>query len=197
MNKLPAIVSAPTAGGVPTPFVVATLGHYLSPGQVLVDVGCGPGLYRSATAARFIGIDHTAEPYRPDWHRDVDAVAEASRLPLCAGAADMIMCKSAFYAFPAHEAALAEFRRVLKPGGRIMLFDYNRRTQCRLERSEGAIRPCWTQWQLRDRVRAAGFERVEILLPTHHQLPIVLRLPLLVAQELLGTWAIVTGIVPT
>jgi|GEM_PF-1403317 len=182
--------------GTPTPFVVALLNRHVSAGQVLLDVGCGPGLYRHVTQARFIGIDYTDAPYYADWPRDVDVVAEGSSLPLRAACVDLVMSKSAFFQFPDPDAALADFRRVLRPGGRVLLFDYNRRTQRRLERAENANRPCWTQWELRDRVRAAGFERVEMLLPFGRQPPLALRLPLLLAQELLGCWAIVTGMRP-
>lgn len=193
MSEQPSI----TARGTPTPFVVTLLNRYTSAQQVLLDVGCGPGLYRNVTPARFIGIDYTDAPYYPDWPRNVDVVAEGSKLPLRPGCVDMVMSKSAFFQFPEPDAALGEFFRVLRPGGRVLLFDYNRRTQRRLERGENARRPCWTQWQLRDRVRAAGFERVEMLLPTGRQLPDLLRLPLLIAQELLGSWAIVTGVKPS
>lgn len=186
---------APTAPrGVATPFAVALLNRYVGPGDVLVDVGCGPGLYRNVTPARFIGIDYTDAPYYPDWPRDVDIVAEGSALGLKDNCADLVMSKSAFFQFPDPEGALAEFHRVLKPGGRVLLFDYNRRTQKRLERGEGAKRPCWTQRQLRVLVKRAGFQRTELLLPTARQIVVPLRLPFLIAQELIGSWAIVTGV---
>lgn len=188
---------AATPRGTATPFVVAMLNRYVDDRHILVDVGCGPGLYRHVTPARFIGIDYTDAPYYPDWPRDVDVVAEGSKLPLRTGSVDLVMSKSAFFQFPEPDGALLDFHRVLKPGGRVILFDYNRRTQRRLERGENSRRPCWTQWQLRDRVRAAGFEQVDMLLPMSWQLPAILRLPLLIAQEALGSWAIVTGVRPS
>ncbi|MDP2430943.1 MAG: class I SAM-dependent methyltransferase [Pseudomonadota bacterium] len=172
------------------------MNRYIAANQTLLDVGCGPGLYRKTTPARFIGIDYTDAPYYPDWPRDVDVVAEGSMLPLRSGCVDLVMSKSAFFQFPQPDEALRDFFRVLRPGGRILLFDYNRRTQRHLERGENSRRPCWTQWQLRDRVRAAGFTQVELLLPMSRQLPAALRLPFLIAQELFGSWAIVTGIRP-
>lgn len=180
--------------GVPAPFVVALLNQYLCTHQVLLDVGCGPSLYRNVTPARFIGLDYTDAPYYPDWPRDVDVVAEGDKLPLRADCVDLVMSKSAFFQFPEPDAALIDFFRVLRPGGRVILFDYNRRTQRRLERGENRTRPCWTQWQLRDRVQAAGFGQVEMLLPMKRQLPGLLRFPFLIVQELIGSWAIVTGV---
>jgi len=175
-------------------FVVALLNRYVGVGDLLVDVGCGPGLYRHVTPARFIGIDYTDATYYPDWPRSVDIVAEGSALGLKDSCADLVMSKSAFFQFPDPEGALAEFHRVLKPGGRILLFDYNRRTQKRLERVEVARRPCWTQWRLRVLVARAGFQQTELLLPTARRVARPLRLPFLVVQELIGSWAIVTGV---
>lgn len=191
MSNLPNQTQSSVSRGTPTPFVVALLNQYARQGELMVDVGCGPGLYRHVTPAHFIGIDYTDASYYPDWPRDVDIVAEGSRLALRSNCAELVMSKSAFFQFPDPDAALKEFWRVLKPGGRILLFDYNRRTQRRLEHGEGSQRPCWTQWQLRDRVKAAGFEHVELLLPMSWQLPRFMRLPLLVLQELFGSWAIV------
>jgi ubiquinone/menaquinone biosynthesis C-methylase UbiE len=101
------------------------------------------------------------------------------------------MSKSAFYLMPHHRATLIEFRRVLKPGGRLLLVDYNRRTQRRF--ADAAALPCWTQWQLRDMVRGSGFEDCEILSTGKWRLGWGggFLLPLL--QELFGTWAIVMG----
>src|SRR5689334_19094439 len=184
-----ASLAAAASRHVPAPFVVALLNRYVGAGDLLVDVGCGPGLYRDVTAARFIGIDCTDAPYQPDWPRGVDIVAESAALGLDDSCADLVMSKSAFYQFPDPASTLAEFYRVLKPGGRILLFDYNCRAQKRLERGENAQRPCWTQWQLRALVARAGFRQTELLLPTAHQIVRPLRLPLLVVQEFIGSWA--------
>lgn len=177
----------------PVPFVVATLRRYVtSAEQTLVDVGCGPALYRHATQGVYVGVDHVTEPYGSAG-RDVDIVAPANNMPFEDGGVDVLFTLSAFYAFPDHDAALNEFSRVLKPGGRLILFDYNRRAQQRLEVGEGERRPKWTARGLQKRVRGAGFREVQLLLPRAEQPKGGRRLVELLREELRGQWAIVTA----
>lgn len=100
---------------------------------VLLDAGCGQGksfglLQRAFTPARIIGLD--ADPHSLDCSR-----AEAQRLGLevqllasdCAAiglpdaSVDMLFCHQTFHHLVEQEQALAEFWRVLKPGG-LLLF---------------------------------------------------------------------------
>jgi SAM-dependent methyltransferase len=181
---------------VPVDFVVETLRRFVvEPEQVVVDVGCGPSLYRDATVGRYIGVDNEPELYGPSG-RGVDVVGAAEDLPLDDASADVLYTLSAFYAFPDHDRALAEFRRVLRPGGRLVLFDYNRRAQAALEVSEGAPRPKWTGRQLRRRVGRAGFDDVELLAPAIEQPRGLRRLAVLTREERRGQWAIVSAVRP-
>lgn len=180
--------------GVPKPFVVAILNRYAHEGDILLDIGCGGGMYRGTTPARYIGIDYTDKSYTPELARELDIVADATYVPIKENCVDLIMSKSAFYQFPNPQASLEEFLRVLKPGGRVILFDYNRRTQKYLEPREKKTRPCWTQCGLRDLVRSAGFGEAEILLPMGFQPPAFIRAPVIALLERLGSWAIVTAV---
>ena len=160
----------------------------------MLDVGCGPAGYRRIVSGRYIGIDITDRPYTPTANRGLDAAARSDLLPFRAKSFDLVMCKSAFYLMPDHSKALVEFHRVLKPGGRVLLIDYNRRTQRRLSAREGVQYPCWTQWQLRSLVEACGFRGCRVLdtFDTRRlQFWGILRAYL---KELFGTWAIVTAV---
>jgi SAM-dependent methyltransferase len=181
-------------GMTPVPFVVALLREYVqSEDQLLIDVGCGPALYRDATPGQYVGVDLTLHPYgRVDRHADV--VAAADDLPFPNASVDVVFSKSALYQFPDPEAALNEFHRVLRLGGRLLLIDYNRRVQSRLEQTESAARPRWTALGLRSRVRRSGFRDVELLLPAVVQPRGLRRLVALIREELRGQWAIVTGV---
>jgi len=161
-------------------------------GKVL-DIGCGPAPYRHWVRGDYVGLDLTAAPYGAIPRR-VDVVASAMCLPFAAEAFDLVFSKSAFFLIPDPALALREVHRVLAPGGRIVLFDYNRRTQRALERKEGVRRPAWTQWRLRAIVAHSGFRRCEILLAKDVDLPRPARWIGAIWQELFGTWAIVTGI---
>lgn len=54
------------------------------------------------------------------------AAADAARLPFPAASFDTVVCASALHDLPDPAAALAEVRRVLRPGGRLLLLDWSR-----------------------------------------------------------------------
>jgi UDP-N-acetylmuramate-alanine ligase len=129
-------------------FVRTLLRRYGREQDRVLDVGCGPAPYREWVLGEYIGLDVTDRPYKTGLPRRVDVVGSAAALPLAAGSIDLIFSKSAFYLLPNPEAALEEFLRVLKAGGRMLLFDYNRRTQSGMMKVDGSRLPCWTQWVL-------------------------------------------------
>jgi ubiquinone/menaquinone biosynthesis C-methylase UbiE len=175
------------------PFVEYYLGKYAIPRGRTLDVGCGTGQYRHSTGGTYIGIDLSAEPYKPGYPRDVDVVATGTLLPFANETFDLIFCVGAFFQFASPLQALSEFNRVLNRGGRVLIFDYNRRIQKYLEVAEVAQRPCWTQWQLRHLVRAAGFSDCEMLLPFAYHVTSFARSLLVLGNEFLGRWAIVVA----
>jgi SAM-dependent methyltransferase len=160
----------------------------------MLDAGCGRAAYRDAVPGRYVGVDLSHLPFPVEAGRRLYARAASDRLPFAPDTFDLVFARSAFYQFPQPDLALAEFRSVLKPGGRVLLFDYNRRTQRKLQKGEGAPRPCWTQWQLRQKIERAGFRACEVLPPVSRSLPWAEHWLRLLHQELFGTWAIVTGI---
>jgi SAM-dependent methyltransferase len=180
----------------PVPFVVTLLRALAGPGDRILDVGCGPALYRHVTDAEYVGLDVTDAPYADGLARDVDIVASAEQIPAGDASFDLAFSLSAFLYVPDHDRALHELRRVLRPGGRLLLFDYNHRMQRSLSAREGAPRPCWTQWGLRRRVRAAGFERAKLLVAASTQPSGPIRWARLLDEELRGQWAIVTALAP-
>src|SRR5438552_37022 len=112
----------------PVPFVWDTLVRLASREGTVVDVGCGAAPYRPAFTARYIGVDITDAPYTEGVPRNVDIVAPAHAIPLETGSADLLYTVGAFHLMGDLRLVLAEFRRVLRPGGRLLIFDYNRRT---------------------------------------------------------------------
>src|ERR1700733_12650785 len=143
-------------------FVRQYLRASVAPHQSLLDVGCGPAPYRPLVAGSCVGIDNTAATYAGPPRR-MGGGANGESLPFRSECFDVVFSKSAFYQIADPATALSEFRRVLKPSGRLLLIDYNRRTQQRLQEAEGIARPCWTQWQLRRLVVHAGFRDCTLL----------------------------------
>ena len=99
-----------------------------APGQLLLDVGCGPGAYHAALAklgARVVGIDASRGMLREALAQRPSAAAaaqaDAERLPLGDALFDRVMTNHMLYHVADQVAALREMRRVVKPGGRVVL----------------------------------------------------------------------------
>jgi len=160
----------------------------------VLDVGCGASLYRRSTEGRYVGIDISTAPYGENCPRDLDVVGSGVDVPFRSGVFDLIFSVSAFFQFPDPARALCEYHRILKSGGRLILFDYNRRIQKDLEIRENMKRPCWTQWGLKKLVSSTGFRDCEILPPFPREINGFERYLRLLEEELRGQWAIVTGV---
>ena len=100
------------------------------PGQRVLDLGCGPGdgaLKLTQMSAVAIGLDYSQGML--DTARKERSLAgrltrgDAGRLPFRDGAFDKIVCTNSFHHYPNHFASLQEMRRVLKPGGLLVLVD--------------------------------------------------------------------------
>lgn len=104
----------------------------LSAGATLVDLACGRGGYgleiAGRTGARLIGVDFSAEAVRQatEHARGLGAgtefrVGDLASTGLAAGVADGVLCVDAIQFAPQPQAAYAEIRRILAPGGRAVL----------------------------------------------------------------------------
>jgi ubiquinone/menaquinone biosynthesis C-methylase UbiE len=101
----------------------------------VLDVGCGTGLFteriRAALPRASVwGIDLVsgmltkgAERWRRHAGHIVPIQADSERLPFAAGSFDVVTCANSFHHYPHQDRAIAEMRRVLKPGGRLMVID--------------------------------------------------------------------------
>jgi len=153
----PAALKACCAQAYASPWVTLVLGEYWHPGgerltvhlgQALAltegdtvgDVACGTGaaarLLHRTFGCRVLGVDLGAAQVRRA--RDLAAEAglgesvafaeaDAESLPWPDGSLDAVICECALCTFPAPERAVAEWRRVLRPGGRLGITDVTRR----------------------------------------------------------------------
>jgi len=175
-------------------FVISILKQYWVPGQKILEIGCGPAFLRDEFGKDYLGVDITDEPYNEHYPRDVDIVCSSDKLLVENKTVDVVIIKSAFYMFSNHEKSLKEAKRVLKNKGKILIFDYNKRTQKELQRKEGHENyPCWTQWGLEKLIKNNGFKNVHKLVADVKQPFGFKRYYHMLRQEVLGTWAVVCG----
>lgn len=120
----------------------------------VVDVATGTGLvlralHARAAGLRLTGIDLSGAMLVVAAAELPDAVlieADATVLPLPDSSADFITCVTGLHLFPDPPAAIAEWRRVLRPGGRVVMATF----------------------AVRDATQHGGEERPSY--PTHHHL---------------------------
>jgi ubiquinone/menaquinone biosynthesis C-methylase UbiE len=143
--------------------------EYLSgrePG-VALDAACGTGRFAEFLARRghrVIGVDSSPDMLAHARRRVPDGefrVAELDRLPLPDNSADVIVCALALVHVPRLQPVLAEFARVLRPGGDLVISDlhHERVTRGSVIKARGpADQPCVVatyRHQLGDYLRAA------------------------------------------
>jgi ubiquinone/menaquinone biosynthesis C-methylase UbiE len=107
----------------------------LKPGMRFLDVGCGTGWAVRRVAAllqgrgEFYGVDLSARMIEvavaacPDCENVRFLRANAERLPMEGEFFDCVVCSNSFHHYLHPSRALAEIRRVLKPGGRLYIMD--------------------------------------------------------------------------
>jgi ubiquinone/menaquinone biosynthesis C-methylase UbiE len=108
---------------------IEKLGHPFRGDERLLDVGCGDGgvarLLRERVA-EVVAVD--VEP-SPEWSNSESmtfAVADGERLPFEDGEFDVVHSKDSLHHMEHPELAVAEYRRVLKPGGTALIIEANR-----------------------------------------------------------------------
>jgi demethylmenaquinone methyltransferase/2-methoxy-6-polyprenyl-1,4-benzoquinol methylase len=107
----------------------------LAAGEVAVDVACGTGrlaveLARLEPRATVLGLDFSLEMVRradPGGSQRLGfAVADAMRLPLPDASVDVVTIAFGLRNLPEPAQGLLELRRVLRPGGRLVVCEFSR-----------------------------------------------------------------------
>ena len=147
--------------------------------RAVADIGCGTGLLssrlaRELPAVRVVGLDFSAGMLREATTNEPPAPrgvvgwvqGDAQRLPFRDASFDAVVSTESFHWYPDQRAALAEFRRVLAPHGRLLVELINPPiaaigTLARLASRVGGQPLTWpTRDEMRALVERAGF-RVE------------------------------------
>ena len=110
--------------------VEGLLGRPLTGQDLVLDVGCGTGWFAAGLrraspegVVRVVGADLSAGMLSRA--KDAGAwpllQADAARLPLRSGGFDVVVCRGVLHHLPDVPAALREWRRVLRPGGAVVI----------------------------------------------------------------------------
>ena len=145
----------------------------IQPGQTLLDVGCGTGqllvdVHKSAPGALLRGVDPSERMLAVARMRLPDDVVltrgEAERLPIDSASVDWLVTTSAFHYVRDPFVARREFRRVLRPGGTLVLTDWSAeflttRLQARWSKAtDAAFQRIYTALELQAILVAGGFD---------------------------------------
>ena len=124
-------------------------------GRVL-EIGIGTGLnlghYDPHRVQALVGVDPAAQMH-PRAQRRLRGLAlpvelralQAERLPLDDGSFDTVVCTYTLCSVQDPAAALAEMRRVLRPGGRLLIAEHGLAPDASVARWQARIEPAWSR----------------------------------------------------
>ena len=112
--------------------VIKQISSFYKPNALILDVGCGTGallekLRQNFSDAILHGIDISPKMVAIAKDRNIPNVelieGDSESLPYDDTKFDVVTCCSSFHHYPNPEKAIAEFRRVTKPGGKLIICD--------------------------------------------------------------------------
>lgn len=103
------------------PHVCEALTRYTQAGGVSIEIGCGGKQYGDFVRGRHVGLDLRSDLYTGT---GPEVVGDARALPLCGLSVDSVFFVAVLYNIDEWQKAVSECARVLRPGGRLLVFDY-------------------------------------------------------------------------
>ena len=147
----------------------------VQPGDRVLDLGYGGGLTFAPLwerGATVVGIDHAEDMFAAAQKRFADAVAagrlelhdaDVGRLPLVDSAVDRVLTVNTVYFWSDLVAAFGEVRRVLAPGGRLVVAIRDMAVMQRLDATVFTLR---SPDELAAALRDAGFAEAQVETPS-------------------------------
>jgi ArsR family transcriptional regulator len=143
----------------------------LDDGLVVGDLGCGTGLVAETVApfvGRVVGVDGSAEMLEAAGRRLADfknvelRQGELESLPLEDESLDAALLVMVLHYAPDPPRALSEARRVLRPGGSLLVVDMLPHEREEYQQQMGHVWPGFSEQQTARYLDGAGFERPRI-----------------------------------
>lgn len=146
----------------------------LAPEATVLEIGCGPGvalaqMALAATNGLVIGLDASPEMLRQAARRNRSAIESGrvklalgtfERLPFDSDSIDRVLAVNVAYFFSASEE-LSEVYRVLRPGGRLVIYATDRLTMSRWKFAGPGTHNLVDENSLTAALGAAGFDAQE------------------------------------
>lgn len=146
--------------GTRYPHVINTLRKQLVPDSRVLEIGCGGAIYKDMFT-HYVGSDIGKTSYADPG--DVDVFCDGRHLPFQASSFDLVFMVNCLLLIKETGIALNEFYRVLRPGGRILVFDYNTKGSKWVKAQQEANgytghSSIWSPFQLQSLVAKANFD---------------------------------------
>jgi len=141
-------------------FIARELRRRLTASATCLEIGCGAKQYRPFVPGRYLGLDLATSPYLKEAPEIIGSV-EAIALP--DASIDLVFGVGVFCLVADVVLAFRECRRVLKNGGKLLIFDYQKKTLDRLWEVDRQSQHRWDFQELRDELCRAGFQRSAVL----------------------------------
>ena len=176
------------------PHVCEALQTFTSDGTVNLEVGCGGKQYGPFVQGRHLGLDLQRGLYAG---QGADTIGSAIHMPIRSASVDLVFMVATLLFMDEWRRPLEESCRVLKEGGRLVIFDYKPRTAVHL-----GYPGRFTPGDVVTKLRSHGVESREHseFLPLYHIGPLrftALRRQVSRAVYMAGRWIIVSGVKDT
>jgi SAM-dependent methyltransferase len=150
--------------GTRYPHIEAQIKKHYSGGSAL-ELGAGGAVYKDLFE-EYTGTDLSSTPYQAPG--DISVYCDARELPFSNQSFDFAFQVASLCLIPKAENVLSEVYRVLKPGGKFLIFDYSLKTTNRLatlhkKQGENVHVNHWTRRQMELLLRDAGFNHTWLM----------------------------------
>lgn len=136
-------------------FVEKILKKHARSDLLVLDIGCGRAAYKDLFT-KFVGIDLPLNSFFE--FRDIDVYCSGEDLSFSNETFNLVFMVNTLLVIPDANKVLQEAERVLKPKGKIIIFDYNLKTTRKLYNAYEDHYHIWSPFSLARKVSRVGLK---------------------------------------